>query len=90
MENFYEMNDNELNNVTGGFIKSEQYDENGMPYISEGRRCPAWTCKCGITSWTQTQEGAYCVGCSNLLKCGNCKKYIMERGVCSEPLNRKK
>lgn len=90
MQNFYEMNDNELNNVTGGFIKSEQYDENGMPYISEGRFCPAWTCTCGNRSFTRNQEGAVCTVCFKPLKCGNCTKYIMERGVCSEPLNRKK
>lgn len=90
MQNFFEVNDNELSNVTGGFIKAEQYDENGMPYVSEGRRCPAWTCTCGNTGWMQTPEGATCAVCSKPLNCGNCRKYIMEKGVCSEPLNRKK
>ena len=90
MQNFYEINDNDLNDVTGGFIKSEQYDENGMPYISESRMCPAWLCNCGNRSFSRDQGVSTCVVCSNLLKCGNCSNYIKEKGVCSEPNNRKK
>ncbi len=89
MQSFYEMNDDELNEVIGGFIKAEQYDENGMPYIAESRMCPAWRCTCGNSSFSRHTGVSTCVVCSNLLKCGNCSKYIKEKGVCSDPNNRK-
>ena len=90
MQNFYEVNDNDLNNVTGGFFTAEQYDENGMPYRAESKMCPAWHCTCGNSSFWQSEGVSYCTFCNTHLKCGNCSSYIIAKGVCSEPLNRKK